>query len=327
MLRRQARLRREYLYRKSLEGKEREEYEKKRLVKVALAEGKPIPTELKGEEEKIRKASELDDDNTAVLRTHVDDEYNKAGLRDPKVGKPSPSQTHTRTHQRPSRLNPTQNISPPLDQVLITTSRDPSSRLKAFAKELKLVFPNSQRMNRGNQVVPRIVEAAKSHDFTDIVLVQEHRGEPDGMIVCHLPFGPTAYFGMYNTVLRHDIADSEEIGTVSQQNPHLIFENFVSKLGLRTANILKYLFPTTKQESRRTVSFIKRGGEGEGECICFRHHSFEEDKSSPDQVSLQEQGPRFDLRLYQIKLGTVDQTWVENEWVLRPFHNSKNQKL
>ena len=85
--------------------------------------------------------------------------------------------------------------------------------------------------------------------------------------------------------------------------------------------------PTTRQESRRTVSFIKRGGEGEGECICFRHHSFEEDKSSPDQVSLQEQGPRFDLRLYQIKLGTVDQTWAENEWVLRPFHNSKNQKL
>ena len=189
------------------------------------------------------------------------------------------------------------------------------------------MFPNSQRMNRGNQVVPRVVEAAKSHDFTDIVLVQEHRGEPDGMIVCHLPFGPTAYFGMYNTVLRHDIADSEEIGTVSQQNPHLIFENFASKLGLRTANILKYLFPTTKQESRRTVSFIKRGGEGEGECICFRHHSFEEDKSSPDQVSLQEQGPRFDLRLYQIKLGTVDQTWAENEWVLRPFHNSKKQKL
>ena len=96
--------------------------------------------------------------------------------------------------------------------MLITTSRDPSSRLKAFAKELKLVFPNSQRMNRGNQVVPQMVEAARGHDFTDIVIVQEHRGEPDGMIVCHLPFGPTAYFGMYNTVLRHDIQESEEIG-------------------------------------------------------------------------------------------------------------------
>lgn len=36
--------------------------------------------------------------------------------------------------------------------MLITTSRDPSSRLVQFAKELKLVFPNSRRMNRGGLV-------------------------------------------------------------------------------------------------------------------------------------------------------------------------------
>ena len=36
MLRRNARLRREYLYRKSLEGKEREEYERKRKIREAL---------------------------------------------------------------------------------------------------------------------------------------------------------------------------------------------------------------------------------------------------------------------------------------------------
>jgi U3 small nucleolar ribonucleoprotein protein IMP4 len=290
MLRRQARLRREYLYRKSLEGKESEEYEKKRLVKQALQEGKPLPTETRGEEQRLRNEIDLEDDNTAVARTHVDDEYAKAGARDPKV--------------------------------LITTSRDPSSRLKAFAKELKLVFPNAQRMNRGNQVVPQMVEAARSHDFTDIVLVQEHRGEPDGMIVCHLPFGPTAYFGMYNTVLRHNIHDSEEIGTVSQANPHIILENFSTKLGHRTSNILKHLFPCTKKESKRTVTFVNKS-----DFICFRHHTFEEDKESRE-VELKEQGPRFDLRLYQIKLGTMEQTWAENEWVLRPFQNSaKRQKL
>ena len=53
-------------------------------------------------------------------RTHIDDEYAHAAEREPKV--------------------------------LITTSRDPSSRLVQFAKELKLVFPNSQRINRGGQV-------------------------------------------------------------------------------------------------------------------------------------------------------------------------------
>ncbi len=42
MLRRNVRLRKEYLYRKSLEGKEKAEYERKRLVKKAL-EGAASP--------------------------------------------------------------------------------------------------------------------------------------------------------------------------------------------------------------------------------------------------------------------------------------------
>ena len=85
-----------------------------------LAEGKPLPTELRREEAKLRHDVELEDDNTAVPRTHIDDEYAHAGERDPKI--------------------------------LITTSRDPSTRLVAFAKELKLVFPNAQRSNRGGMV-------------------------------------------------------------------------------------------------------------------------------------------------------------------------------
>ena len=68
----------------------------------------------------MRHNIELEDDNTAVPRSHIDDEYAHAGERDPKV--------------------------------LITTSRDPSSRLTQFAKELKLVVPNAQRINRGGQV-------------------------------------------------------------------------------------------------------------------------------------------------------------------------------
>ena len=34
-------------------------------------------------------------------------------------------------------------------KVCVTTSRDPSSRLKKFIKEIKLITPNSQRINRG----------------------------------------------------------------------------------------------------------------------------------------------------------------------------------
>ena len=49
-------------------------------------------------------------------------------------------------------------------------------------------------------MISEIVESCRSHDITDLVLVHEHRGQPDGLIVCHLPFGPTAYFGLLNVV-------------------------------------------------------------------------------------------------------------------------------
>ena len=81
------RLRREYLYRKSLEGKERAEYEKKAAVREALREGKPLPTELKGQVDALREKIAAEDDESSRVRSHIDDEYAEAGLRDPKVGR------------------------------------------------------------------------------------------------------------------------------------------------------------------------------------------------------------------------------------------------
>lgn len=290
MLRRNVRLRKEYLYRKSLEGKEKTAYERKRLIKKALEEGKPIPTELRNEEQQLRREVELEDDNTAAVRTHVDDEYAHAGEVDPKV--------------------------------LVTTSRDPSSRLVQFSKEMKLVIPNSQRINRGGMVLSELVETCRSHDFTDVVILHEHRGEPDGMVVCHLPFGPTAYFGIFNTVLRHDIGQKKEVGTISEVYPHLILDQFTSTLGQRIGNVLKHLFPVPKEDSKRVITFANRN-----DFVSFRHHTYIMPKGAKS-VELTECGPRFELKPYQIKLGTVDQQHAENEWVLRSYTRSaKKQKL
>ncbi|CAL5330640.1 unnamed protein product [Camellia sinensis] len=271
MLRRNVRLRREYLYRKSLEGKERLLYEKKRKIKEALDEGKPIPTELRNEEAALRQEIDLEDQNTArrvfkniVPRTHIDDEYANASEKDPKI--------------------------------LLTTSRNPSAPLTQFVKELKIVFPNAQRMNRGGQVISEIIETCRAHDFTDVVFVHEHRGVPDGIIISHLPFGPTAYFALLNVVTRHDIKDKKAMGTMPEAYPHLILNNFSTKLGQRTANILK-------------------------------HHVYEK-RGGPKSVELKEIGPRFELRLYQIKLGTMDQSEAQIEWVIRPYMNtSKKRKI
>ena len=68
--------------------------------------------------------------------------------------------------------------------------------------------------------------------MTDFIVLHEHRGVPTGMTVCHLPFGPTAYFQLANVVMRHDIPD---VGKMSEQYPHLMFNNFTSRLGQRVS--------------------------------------------------------------------------------------------
>lgn len=50
-----------------------------RGVARAAADGKPIPTELYKEEAKLKEAVELEDVQTAALRSTIDDEYARAG--------------------------------------------------------------------------------------------------------------------------------------------------------------------------------------------------------------------------------------------------------
>ncbi|CAG8625595.1 13980_t:CDS:2, partial [Dentiscutata heterogama] len=147
---------------------------------ICIEKGNRIPHELRYEAAKLQKDLNFDEAQTEPS-SHIDDEYARAGIHDPKV--------------------------------LITTSRDPSSRLAQFAKEIRLIIPNSQRINRGNYVIKDMVDACRANEVTDLIILHEHRGEPDGMVICHFPYGPTAYFSLHNVVLRHDIQDE---GTVSQ---------------------------------------------------------------------------------------------------------------
>ena len=154
-------------------------FEKKKKLRQAIEAGKPIPTELRDEEAELRHQIELEDSKTELPWNPIDDEYQRAGESDPRV--------------------------------MCTTSRDPSSRLVQFVKEMCLIFPNSQRINRGNYTTKELVDACRKNEVTDLVLVHEHRGEPDGLVVCHLPHGPTAFFGLTNVVTRHDIKTKEKV--------------------------------------------------------------------------------------------------------------------
>ncbi|XP_060678468.1 U3 small nucleolar ribonucleoprotein protein IMP4 [Hemiscyllium ocellatum] len=285
MLRREARMRREYLYRKAQEDRLRSIDEKKQQLKHALEENRLIPTELRREALELQKVLEYDDEGGEGVSTQIDDEYKWAGVEDPKI--------------------------------MVTTSRDPSSKLKQFAKEVKLIFPNGQRMNRGKHDIGALVRACKAGGVTDLVIVHEHRGVPDGLVVCHLPFGPTAYFTLANVVMRHDIP---KIGTMSEAYPHLIFHNLTSKLGLRVTSILKYLFPVPKEDSKRVITFANQD-----DFISFRHHVYK--KGDRKNIELSEVGPRFEMKLYQIKLGTLENESVsDTEWRWHPYTNTAKKR-
>ncbi|CAM1324048.1 IMP4 (predicted) [Pycnogonum litorale] len=284
MLRRQARLRREYLYRKSIEDREKSIAEKKAKLKKALDENQLINTDLRKDALSLQKKLDWDGDGVDESTSHPDDEYRWAGVEDPKI--------------------------------MITTSRDPSVKLKQFAKEMRLIFPNAQRMNRGNYEMKNLVQACRANDVTDFIILHETRGKPDSMVICHLPFGPTATFTLSSVVMRHDIPD---IGTMSEAFPHLIFHNLKSKLGKRVADILKYLFPVPKADSKRVITFAN-----DRDYISFRHHTY---KKVDNKIELQEVGPRFELKLYEIKLGTIDiGDAADIEWKLKPYMNTAKKR-
>jgi U3 small nucleolar ribonucleoprotein protein IMP4 len=344
-------MRREYLFKKSNEVQAKSTLERKQGMKRALDRhqqhggASSAAATLAGEDgqdaRKLRKVLNADDKYTETgVLTHVDDEYALAGVRDPRV--------------------------------CITTSHDPSSRLKRFAKEVRLIFPNAQRVNRGNATLTELVETCRTADFTDLIVIHEHRGEPDRLTICHLPYGPTCSFAISNCVMRLDVQNAsaaasaynstEEQGsastsTVSEAYPHLVFHGFNTTLGKRVSDILRFLFPVPKPDSKRVMTLYNMN-----DFVSFRHHVYSWGDKTDDKIGskrkrphdnddvenehemtsqtskskivdkreiiLQEVGPRFELRPFEIKLGTIDNKDAEVEWVLHSFTNSaKNPKL
>jgi U3 small nucleolar ribonucleoprotein protein IMP4 len=190
-------------------------------------------------------------------------------------------------------------------RVLVTTSRDPSSRLAAFAKEVRLLLPTAVRLNRGNVVLPALVASAAAAGLSDVLLLHEHRGVPAALTLSHLPHGPTAGFSLHNVMLRHDIAGAAR-GTVSESYPHLIFDGFATPLGRRVVQMLKHLFPPRDGGSgrRRRIGSRVVTFKNIDDSIEVRHHVFV--RTGYKDVELAEVGPRMTMRLFEIRGGTLE---------------------
>jgi U3 small nucleolar ribonucleoprotein protein IMP4 len=292
MIRRQVRERKDYLYRRALTLRDAEIAAKRAKLKAALASGKPLDPTISNDKA-LRTDFKFDEsraDRTTEEELQLDDEYAAlSGVRDPRV--------------------------------LITTSRDPSSRLQSFAKEIRLLLPTSIRLNRGNLVLPAIIESGKAADLSDAILLHEHRGTPTAMTVSHLPHGPTASFSLSNVVLRADIPNAVR-GTVSESYPHLIFENFNTPLGKRVMQILKHIFPP-REPGQKTGSRVVTFKNIE-DSIEVRHHVFV--RTGHQSVELAEVGPRMTMRLFEIRSGTLENKDGDVEWHLNQYTRTSKKK-
>lgn len=192
-------------------------------------------------------------------------------------------------------------------KILITSSVNPSKVVHEFIQELLTVFPNSEFKKRRKYHLKEIVQYCKNQgEYTDVMVINEDKKEPNGMLLCHLPDGPTAFFKLSSRVPRKAIQGH---GNPTGHYPELILNNFSTRIGQRMARFFASLFPQKPEfEGRRVVTL-----HNQRDFIFFRHHRYIID--GPDKARLQELGPRFTLKLKYLQHGTFDNKYGEYEWM------------
>ncbi|VDN23059.1 unnamed protein product [Cylicostephanus goldi] len=174
-------------------------------------------------------------------------------------------------------------------KVLITMSPFAKKTTWKFCFELQKCIPNAEIFSRKGVPLKKVVKQSIARSYTDLIVVHEDHKRPNGIIFCHLPEGPTAYFKINSLRFTKDIPRTAE---TTSHYPEIILNNFNTRLGHTTARMFACLFPHNPKFTGRRVK--------EGQ-----------------KAALVELGPRFTLRLKWLQKGTFDTKWGEFEWVLK----------
>lgn len=194
-------------------------------------------------------------------------------------------------------------------KVLITTSDRPRGRTVRFCEQLATVIPNAHVYYRRGLALKRVIPQCVARNFTYLMIINEDRKVPNGMVLCHLPEGPTAHFKVSSVRLRKEIKRRGKDPT--EHRPEVILNNFSTRLGHSIGRLFAALFPQDPQFVGRQVATFHN----QRDFIFFRFHRyiFKNEK----KVGIQELGPRFTLKLRSLQKGTFDSKFGEYEWVLK----------
>ncbi|KAI4470997.1 u3 small nucleolar ribonucleoprotein imp4 [Holotrichia oblita] len=195
-------------------------------------------------------------------------------------------------------------------KVLITFCDNPMKKTRIFGRELTRIIPNSMSVYRNRCGIKKMVKSAIKENYTDIIVINEHKKEPDGLLVIHLPEGPTAHFKLSNVKITTELRKNHK--EINAQRPEVVLNNFTTRLGLTVGRMLGALFHYDPEfTGRRAVTF-----HNQRDYIFFRHYKYTFD-SDGRRARLKELGPRFTLRLKSLQKGTFDSKYGEYEWIIQ----------
>uniref|UniRef100_A0A1I7XTX1 Brix domain-containing protein n=1 Tax=Heterorhabditis bacteriophora TaxID=37862 RepID=A0A1I7XTX1_HETBA len=124
-----------------------------------------------------------------------------------------------------------------LPKILITMSPYAKKTTWKFCFELQKCIPNAEIFSRKGVPLKKVVKQAIEKEYTDILVVHEDHKKPNGIIFCHLPEGPTAYFKINSLTFTKDIKRS---GESTSHYPEVILNNFNTRLGHRYFSFYGY---------------------------------------------------------------------------------------
>mmetsp|Transcript_15653 Transcript_15653/g.24350 ORF Transcript_15653/g.24350 Transcript_15653/m.24350 type:complete len:336 (-) Transcript_15653:99-1106(-) len=201
-------------------------------------------------------------------------------------------------------------------KLCITTRPRPSAELFQFIQNLITLIPNMYFYPRKSFTIKEIVKACEQKKFTHLLVLSEKSKVCNGMIISHLPAGPTAFFKVSNVIPGEVIPGH---GQATSHVPELNLSGFGTRLGHRAGRFLGSLFPHNAEfEGRQVVTF-----HNQRDYIFVRHHRYvfhegkEVDKEKghkKTKARLQELGPRFTLKMRWLQEGTFDTQFGEYEW-------------
>lgn len=152
-------------------------------------------------------------------------------------------------------------------KVLITYADNPVTKTRKFGIELARIIPNALAKIRNRSSIKKMVKSAIREDFTDIIIINENNREPNGLVVVHLPNGPTAHFKLSNVRITKEIRRSHLEFT--KHRPEVILTNFTTRLGLSVGRMLGALFHHNPEfKGRRAVTFHNQ----RESFICCQHY-------------------------------------------------------